>query len=468
MKNAYQIEPPPFVLSLIGGVLIGWLTSTLPSPFGWVVAGIFLLGATILVWRYALGQMQTEMRISLFATLMYFGIAVYITPLVNDYYARQGGSDVGFYIARGKELEELIFSNSLGATDLFVSRATFETNFKSSHPTTPGFQWIITLLLLLTGGSTIGVSIACAWLGAKGGYYFIKAFQPSLKKKDWLWYAILILFFPSVVLWLTFPLKDAITFWTLGLMLYGFSQFATDCSWSGLARLLVAELACFAIRPYFAAFFSIPFLAIGLLGLGQCVAQKKFKRLPSLLLLVAVNSLLFSLLTTNKFFIGIDSPQQLGEYQQLAGSYVAGSNIRPNIVVGSQASRANSFLSVLAFWGERIQYIFIVMFRPMPWESQNLFTFLASLENVVLLMLTVCILGKTRDVITATLQSPTLVFSACFIALFVGAFSLQVINLGTMNRLKINVLPFFFAFAAVALPRYFVSVRDLRCHFLIK
>ena len=70
----------------------------------------------------------------------------------------------------------------------------------------------------------------------------------------------------------------------------------------------------------------------------------------------------------------------------------------------------------------------------------------------MLLMLAVCILWKTRDVIKATLQSPTLVFAACFVVLFVGAFSLQVINLGTMTRLKINVLPFFFAFAAIALP----------------
>ena len=233
------------------------------------------------------------------------------------------------------------------------------------------------MLLLLTGGSTIGVSLACAWLGAKGGYYFIKAFQPSLTKDDWLWYAMLIWFFPSVVLWLTFPLKDVITFWTLGLMSYSFSRFAADRSWNGLMRLLAAELACFAVRPYFAAFFSIPLLALGLLDLARCIAQKRYKRLPSLLLLVVANGLLFYLLATNKFFVGIDSPQQLGEYQQSAGSNMAGSNVRPDIPV-EETSNASGFTPVSAFLWERVQYVFTVMFRPMPWESHNLFAFLAS------------------------------------------------------------------------------------------
>ena len=62
----------------------------------------FLLGAMILVWRYSFGQMQADVRIALFAILVYFGMAVYITPLVSDYYARQGGNDVGLYITRGK------------------------------------------------------------------------------------------------------------------------------------------------------------------------------------------------------------------------------------------------------------------------------------------------------------------------------------------------------------------------------
>ena len=73
----------------------------------------FLLGAMILVWRYSFGQMQADVRIALFAILVYFGMAVYITPLVSDYYARQGGNDVGLYITRGKE-QKAIINNPLG------------------------------------------------------------------------------------------------------------------------------------------------------------------------------------------------------------------------------------------------------------------------------------------------------------------------------------------------------------------
>ena len=98
------------------------------------------------------------------------------------------------------------------------------------------------------------------------------------------------------------------------------------------------------------------------------------------------------------------------------------------------------------------------MFRPLPWEAHNRFALLASLENVALLCMLGLILWKAKDVARLLIQEPLLMFALSFMALFVAAFSLQVVNLGTMVRLKINVLPFFFVFAAIAfehcLPRF--------------
>jgi hypothetical protein len=105
----------------------------------------------------------------------------------------------------------------------------------------------------------------------------------------------------------------------------------------------------------------------------------------------------------------------------------------------------------VSYFLTRLWYVFTVLFRPLPWEAYNIFTFLASLENLALLALAILAIWKSQIVVKSLVRSPLLLFAAAFAILFIGAFSLQVVNLGGMVRVKINVLPFLFPFVAIAL-----------------
>jgi hypothetical protein len=139
-----------------------------------------------------------------------------------------------------------------------------------------------------------------------------------------------------------------------------------------------------------------------------------------------------------------------------SSSVAAGSSF---VAAGSSSVAAGSVANYLV---ERAWYMFTVMFRPLPWEAHNRFALLASVESVMLLCMSGLILWKIKDIARLLLHEPLFMFALIFMALFTAAFSLQVVNLGTMVRLKINVLPFFFVFVSIAFERCLPTLNRLR------
>lgn len=437
-----------FHLMLAFGVLLGWLMTSLLQPINWIVVAVLLLTAAWQLWRSTLKRVRIELWFGLVAILTYFSVALYLSPLVLDYYAQAGSSDVVRYVALGQKAFQIFLANP---------SQTYLQFMQNVNLSTAAFYWVIALFALIGGGSPAGISIVCAWFGALGGFYFVRAFHSLLTDRSWLWFALLTFFFPSIVFWAGLPLKDLISFWSLGLMVYGLSTFVRGQPWIGLTRIVFAACTCFAVRPYFAVFFSVPLIGIGLWLVARSLVRRSTSFLIASLALALIGSFLLKVNIDNNFFLGIDSLTSLDTYQQTAGGTTGGSSIRStdslpstdsSPLVGSDTSTSTS--RGILYLVERAWYVFTVMFRPLPWEAHNRFALLASLENILLLCMSGLILWKVGDLARLLIKEPLLIFALVFMALFVGAFSLQVVNLGTMARLKINVLPFFFIFFAIA------------------
>ena len=436
MKSDYTY----FHLMLAFGVFLGWLMTSLLQPINWIVVAVLLLAAAWQLWQSPFRHSRHEVWLSLLAMLFYFFIALYISPQVIDYYSRINSSDVVGYINRGQQISQMALHDPREVLNQFVITANLST---------AAFYWVVGLFSLLAGGSPLGILVVCAWFGVMGGFYFVKAFRLHPTEVPPVWYGPLVLFFPSIVFWLTSPLKDVITFWALGLMVYGASIFVKGYWSNGLARIVLSTIVCFSIRPYFAAFFSVPLIGMGLMFLTRSFLKRSPYMLISALILVLVGSLWLIWTIDSRGFTILGSVEALDSYQQIAGGTTGGSSISSSSIPLPNAMLSNA--GYVSYFLTRLWYVFTVLFRPLPWEAYNIFTFLASLENLALLALAILAIWKSQIVVKSLVRSPLLLFAAAFAILFIGAFSLQVVNLGGMVRVKINVLPFLFPFVAIAL-----------------
>jgi hypothetical protein len=88
------------------------------------------------------------------------------------------------------------------------------------------------------------------------------------------------------------------------------------------------------------------------------------------------------------------------------------------------------------------QAFFASLFRPMPWEADVPFKIAASVENVVLLLLTLAALTKIPYAVGS--RHRFLLFSTMvYITLLAVFLALSSPNLGTLVRYRVGFLPFF-------------------------
>ncbi len=451
--NNINITESAFTIILAVGIVAGWLMSWLASPANVLASAVVLAAPLMVLWRHPVRQSRPELWFALMATVAHLGAALYLLPLVLQPYISTGRSDIPGIIGGGKSLAALLINDSLGAARLFAV------------PVPTAIYWVSCLFSLLAGGSENAVWILFAWFSALGAFYFLKAFKRLLPDQSLVWYAAVVFFFPSLVLWSSLPSKDAITFWGIGLLTFGVSTYCKERSWAGLLKIAVAEAAIFSVRRYFAVFYCLPLIVISMFDLYALWKDKNYRHLLSSLVFLFLHVAWFGLLVANSFFL----PLSLAADYQATASQMPGvvseSDIRPQYSLSDMLPSSSSDLlplvvKWLSFAAERVWYVFTVLFRPLPWEAHNVFAMFAALENVVLLLLSLLVFVKMQVVLSRVFREPFLLFVVAFITVYVSAFSLQVINLGTMSRMKAPILPMLFFFIVLAAGQ-FQSLSDV-------
>ena len=435
-----------FFLLLLFGLVLSWLSSVLIAPIGGLFAGGLLIVAIIYISRHSIRHTQPLIWLSLLAALAHIAFALYVIPFVNGYYEQRNASDVIIFFKNGQKLTELVLSNPREAITLFFQQAGLSNT---------AFFWVWGIFYFVTGGSLSAITVLFGWFSVRGGLYFVQAFQPSLSDRQMLWYAVLVLFFPSILLWTTMPLKDTLTFWSLGLVAYGVSLLLSWRLTRAGVTILFGDLTCMAIRPYFLLFVTFSIIAIGILRIVGATRSKSYRRVVADMTIVPVNVFLAIFLVANNFFVGSLDLSYWVWYQNAAGNPTSGSALPAPGFEATEGLSATEWLPTKvnlllpSYITTRLVYLFTVLFRPLPWEAHNIFALFASLENVGLLILTVNTLFRFRTIIDLMKSNLMWLFIFSFATLFVGVYSFQVLNLGTMARVKVNVLPFLFPFFAL-------------------
>lgn len=230
--------------------------------------------------------------------------------------------------------------------------------------------------------------------------------------------AFSVIFFPTLNLWTSCIGKDAITFTCINLIIYSLLKLRT--------RILVfiISITLFTlVRPH-----------IGLILIFALIISFTSKvDLPiyySLLIRIsAIFGIIYMSFSAKKIIPGIGNLNNISQFADKISFY------QEITADGNNAINLQSMSFPLK--------IFTFMFRPLLFDANELFSFVMSFENIILLLIFVypfLRVIKTLKFIKITIDSK-LLFLSIYILSTWSIFSLTVANLGTANRYKLMILP---------------------------
>jgi hypothetical protein len=308
----------------------------------------------------------------------------------------------------------------------------------------PFFQWGTATLRLFTGivytviGPTLyGGYLVFAFLSFLGSYCFYRAFTVAFPQGNHKLFAILLFLFPSILYWANGIGKDAVIFLCIGLFALGSARLS-DNKLNGLLAVTAGLIGVTVIRPHIGAILAI---ALGLAFATRTSGKNKTNPATFLIGLIALAGLAWFLLPRAIGFIGLEglSAEEIsGFLEKQQGLTTQGGSSFNTVDILNPIN----FPVVLA----------TILFRPFPWEANNILAMVQSLEGLVVMGLVILNLKNLKQAFTSALSQMYIRFILFFGIEFVIAFS-AIGNFGILARERVMMLPFFFMLLAYRTPQ---------------
>ena len=348
------------------------------------------------------------------------------------YLVHQSGGDTWNYFQEGMRLRELFLSDFDQFWHYFLDSRESVSGVFFNEPRALFFSKIIGLMLIPLFGNYWLLTLAFASIS------FLVSWKLYLRLKElfgnWeVWFVSLMLF-PSFLFWTSGIQKETVVMICLsGLLVIGLKVYSTQLRFNvfDAFKAIVFLFLLINLKYYVAAVFLPVFTGmIVLMVFSQRLGlRSKKKQLLFLGIVVVLMGLMTSLLDYNIMFSRIlermvlthdllyqlSSPDARIEYR----------NLEPSI---------SSFLknSPLA--------LFSGLFRPLPWETNSIFSVIASIENLIIFLLTflAMVLSFWRKDSPGTLGICIIVY----IVVIATMVTLTTPNFGTLSRYKTVWMPF--------------------------
>lgn len=305
-----------------------------------------------------------------------------------------------------------------------------------------GFVRVLTaLVFLVTGPGLLSGYLVFSWLGFLGLLLFHRAFRVAVPDGDHRRYALLLFLLPSLLFWPSSIGKEAWMMLTLGLAAYGAARLFARRRGAYLFLLLGLGGAAL-VRPHMTLLVCAGVVVAYVVSrrAGRVSGAGPFARIAGLVALLAVSSLMLT--QVERFFgTGSEGLQAAEEVFELTeGRTSTGGSQFTAEQVRSPLDLPEAALSVL--------------FRPLPFDANNLPMLLASMEGTLLLGLFVLWWRRLAGVPREAIRNPYVMFCLVYVVGFVVAFS-SFGNFGLLTRQRVQVLPIVLAAVlAVRLPRH--------------
>lgn len=254
--------------------------------------------------------------------------------------------------------------------------------------------------------------------------------------------ALATLFIPSVFFWGSGLLKDTVTLTFLSVGTYSIWKIANTrrLNLKYVLLLVFSLYVIYAIKKYILLSY-LP--AVLLMLSARLLASVKglFVRIMMLPFMVVVVAVCLYLVVDQ---VGKDDPrynlQQLGNTAKITAYDIAfqtGRDAGSTYVLGELDG---TFASMIRLAPEAVN---VSLFRPYLWEVSNPLMLMSALESMVLFMLTILVILKSRLDLLKSLMNPDILFCLLFSIIFAFAVGVSTFNFGTLSRYKIPLIPFY-------------------------
>jgi hypothetical protein len=372
--------------------------------------------------------------------------AISLGLLYTFYY--DGGDTFKYHTYGSRQIWNAIIDSPYDGFDLLFSTELKGNFYKYTNTLTiyrdkPSFfvARIAAIFDLFTFSSYMGTAVLFAVTSFSGIWMLFTTFYqryPHLHR----WLALGVLFIPSIVFWGSGILKDSLTIACVGMVTFAVNRLFIQ------RKLSVSSVLLFAV-PFFVIFSIKKYVLLCLTPalvvwvVAYSLYQMRSKMFKILLLPgISIFALAFSYYAVSKISEE-DEKYALSEIAKTSAvtahdiRYFTGKDAGSGYDLGTLDGTFSGMLQLLP------QAINVSLFRPYLWEVKNPLMLLSALESLVLIILTLKILFRSKLNFFAAVRNPDVLFSMIFSLSFAFAVGISTYNFGTLVRYKIPLLPFY-------------------------
>ncbi len=380
--------------------------------------------------------------------LKIFG-AIMLGVIYQFYY---GGGDTFNYWTHGSEhVYHAFMDNFFQGLRLWLNGTshlpeTFEYSTKIWYFKDSASYQIIRIAALFdiitfhTYSATAALFAVFSFSGLWALYQAFLRFYPQLIH----WLAISVLFIPGVIFWGSGLLKDTITLGATGWVVYSVVDIYTS------KQLRISTLAILVLSIYLIATIKVYILLCLIPGFLVWVYIDRMRVIKSTAIKLIIGPILV-LLVGLVGYVAIDQVGQIDQKYALANIPERVRITAYDIAYGWGAGAGSTYslgeIEPTYFGILKLapRAIFVSLFQPFLWQSNNILMLIAALESSLILLITVFILFRTglSNNIYIIRTRPIVSFSILFAISFAFAVGVSSYNFGTLMRYKIPMLPFY-------------------------
>jgi hypothetical protein len=364
-----------------------------------------------------------------------------------------GSGDTNSYYECGIAFYRLLYHDPLNFLQAYFGPGTLE--IKSLFDSTSGQPlWYI----FSDDKTRFVVKLIVPLMAISGGSYFITTVLISIITYGGLWklyevfchnfkpyYRILavgILFMPSVIFWGSGIMKDSFTMAATCYFIV-FTDRIINSKGSVLFNILMLMFSAFlivSIKPYI--------LIILLPGTLVWFFYDRVMHIRNLLLRILFIPFIYAVVFGGSFLILRSLDEKLGKFSlenALDTAAIIQHDLKQSYYQGNSFDIGDLDPTPIGVISKFPQATLAGLFRPFIWESENIVMFISGFENLLVLLLTLIVIIRTKFSTWKFLltHKPIVLYSFIFSILFAFMVGLTTSNFGTLVRYRIPLIPLY-------------------------
>lgn len=395
-----------------------------------------LIAIIFIIWSWYKRQSESSIKVFFFPALIIKLLAGLLLGLVYKFH--YGSGDTFVYFGDAMVLAEIAYGSPIEFIKIIFGASAENLAF-SGQPRALFFVKILSLPAIITFKNYWISGLYISLFSFFGTWELTKRCNKLVPETNT--YAVVaFLFYPSFVFWSSGVLKEPVTVGCLYLCLAIYLPFLIRNE-KLKVRDICLSILMLAVVLQLKFYYAVVFIPLLFVAIVNTYLKKRNPHLDDRIYLQFVLSIILIIL----FYFPISYFQPLLNFQNILTSIVRNHDwylVRGAIPIDSYIHFADLKPELFSFLKNFPLALFSGLFRPTIFDANNVFQFLAGVENSLLLVISVIsvfnirIVKKSKDLYLIFILS-------LYILILASILAFAAPNFGTLMRYKVAFLPFF-------------------------